>query len=65
MKSALLVVTPAGSHFAVVHVVLAAPVTLHNADDDEQQQQEDDGQHHANEPASSGDILARNDDRTL
>lgn len=59
------IVAPSIGQLAVVHVVLAATVPLHNANDDEEQQQERDGQHHADEPAGRRHILVGHLQRTL
>lgn len=55
------IVAPVGQ-FPVVHIVLAAPIPLDDADDDQQQYQERNGQHHSDEPPGRGHVVARDDD---
>lgn len=56
------VIVAAVGQFPVVHIVLAAPIPLDDADDDQQQYQERNGQHHSDEPPGRGHVVARDDD---
>lgn len=49
----------------IVHIILAASVSLDDADDDQQQDQEGDRKHHADEPTSGRHVFVGNLDGTL